>query len=154
MMSVFALQSASSADLYLSDQSAQLAAPIRRLFQVGRERGAPTSLTEAESTSSSAAQARRRFYSLAKRWREETRYVSSVHDMVLHPAYQQIIGMGKEALPFLFRELKRQPDHWFWALRAITGKDPVPPEEKGNVEAMTQRWLRWGAENAWIFDEQ
>jgi hypothetical protein len=90
-----------------------------------------------------------RFYSLAKTWQEETRYVSSVHDMVLHPAYQQIIGMGKEALPFLFQELKRQPDHWFWALRAITGEDPVPPEEKGDVEAMTWRWLRWGAANGW-----
>jgi hypothetical protein len=41
-------------------------------------------------------------------------------DMVTHPAYQQIIGLGKEALPLLFGELRRAPDHWFWALRAIT----------------------------------
>jgi hypothetical protein len=153
MMSVSALQSESFADVYLSDRSAQLAAPIRRLFQVGRERGAPTSLTEAESTSWSVVLAPR-FYSLAKTWQEETRYLSSVHDMVLHPAYQQIIGMGREALPFLFQELKRQPDHWFWALQAITGEDPVPPEEKGNLEAMARRWLRWGAANGWILDEQ
>jgi len=153
MMSVSALQSESPADVYLSDQTALLAAPIRRLIGVGRERGASTSVTEAESTSWSVVPARR-FYSLAKTWQEETRYVSSVHDMVLHPAYQQIIGMGREALPFLFQELKRQPDHWFWALHAITGEEPVPTEEKGNVEAMTRRWLRWGAANGWILDEQ
>jgi len=92
----------------------------------------------------------KKFSELAEKWREETRYLSSVRDMVLHPAYQQIIGMGREALPFLFEELKRQPDHWFWALHAITGEDPVPPEEKGNVEAMTRRWLLWGVANRLI----
>jgi hypothetical protein len=63
--------------------------------------------------------------------------------MVLHPAYQQIIGMGKEALPFLIRELERNPDHWFWALRAITGEDPVPAEHRGRVRLMAQDWVKW-----------
>jgi hypothetical protein len=90
------------------------------------------------------------FYALAKKWKEETKHLSSVHEMVLHPAYQQIIGMGKEALPFLLSELRWRPDHWFWALHAITGEDPVPPEEKGNIFAMAQRWVRWGAENGWV----
>jgi len=94
-----------------------------------------------------------RFYDLAKTWQEETQHISSVREMVLHPAYQQIIGMGRDAIPFLLRELKRQPDHWFWALHAITGEDPVPTEEKGNVDAMTRCWLRWGAANGWILDE-
>lgn len=153
MTGILALQSDPSEDVYLSDESARSVAPIRRLSKVGRERGVPTSLTEAESTTSSAAIARR-FHSLANTWKEETRYLSSVHDMVLHPAYQQIIGIGKESLPFLFDELKRQPDHWFWALHAITGEDPVPPQEKGNLEAMARRWLRWGVENGWIRNEQ
>jgi hypothetical protein len=139
-MSVSALQSESYADVYLSDQSAQLAAPIRRLFQVGRERGAPTSLTEAESTSWSAT---RRFESLAAAWRKECAHLSSVREMVLHPAYQQIIGMGRDAIPFLLRELERQPDHWFWALWAITGENPVPPEHRGRVRDMARDWLEW-----------
>jgi hypothetical protein len=93
---------------------------------------------------------KKEFHKLVEKWRKETQYLSSVHDMVLHPAYQKIIGMGREALPFLFEELKRQSDHWFWALHAITGADPVPPEEKGNLEAMTRRWLHWGAANGLI----
>ena len=31
--------------------------------------------------------------------------------------------MGKQALPLIFEELRRKPNHWFWALNAITGQD-------------------------------
>ncbi len=153
MMNVATRQGCPFEDLYLSEGSSQSLLLIRSLFEVGRESGADTSLTKTESTIRPTALARR-FQSLAKTWREETRYLSSVHDMVLHPAYQQIIGMGRDALPFLFEELKRQPDHWFWALHAITGEDPVPPEEKGNLGAMIRRWLHWGAANGWVRNEQ
>jgi hypothetical protein len=85
-----------------------------------------------------------------KKWKEETRYLSSIHEIVMHPAYQQIIGMGKEALPYLLNELRWRPDNWFLALKIITGEDPVPPEEKGNIFAMAQRWVRWGAMKGWV----
>jgi hypothetical protein len=143
MMSVSALQSESPADVYLSDQTARLAAPIRRLLGVGRERGASTSFTETEPTSWSAMMLARRFESLAAAWRKECAHLSSVREMVLHPAYQQIIGMGRDAIPFLLRELERQPDHWFWALWAITGENPVPPEHRGRLRDMARDWLEW-----------
>ena len=58
--------------------------------------------------------------------------------------YQQIIGLGPSVLPVLVGELAREPDHWFWALEAITGQNPVPAEAVGNVAAMTEAWLAWG----------
>ena len=60
-----------------------------------------------------------RFRELVRQWKEATQFVSSVTDMVTHPAYQQIIGMGKDVLPLILAELRREPDHWFWALQAI-----------------------------------
>ncbi len=69
------------------------------------------------------------------------------------PAYQAIIGMGRTALPFIFEELHQRGGHWFWALRAITGENPVPPEHRGNVEAMTQDWLRWARDRGGICPE-
>jgi hypothetical protein len=66
--------------------------------------------------------------------------------MVLHPAYQRIIGMGTAAVPFLLCELERRPDHWFWALTAITGADPVKPEHRGKLREMANAWLKWGKE--------
>ena len=86
----------------------------------------------------------RRFEELAEKWRRECSHLSSVREMVLHPAYQQIIGMGKEAIPFLLRELERQPNHWFWALWAITQENPVAPEHQGRVPEMARDWLEWG----------
>ena len=65
-------------------------------------------------------------------------------EMAMHPAYQEIIGMGELAVPLILAELERDPDHWFWALKAITGADPVPEHCRGHLEEMAQAWLRWG----------
>ena len=87
-----------------------------------------------------------KFYSLAEAWRQDVRFTSSLTQMILHPTYQRIIGMGVAAVPFLLRELERKPDHWFWALHAITGADPVKPEDRGKLRKMAEAWLTWGKE--------
>jgi hypothetical protein len=85
-----------------------------------------------------------RFHELAAAWRSATAYLSSPTDMAIQPAYQQIIGMGYEAVPFILAELRDHPDHWFWALKAITGVDPVQPEHRGKIAEMAEAWIRWG----------
>ena len=67
------------------------------------------------------------------------------------PSYQQVIGIGPSVVPYLLRELKYFPDHWFWALNAITGEDPVPPESKGKFQKMTEAWLDWGRKKGYEF---
>lgn len=91
-----------------------------------------------------------KFQALATTWRNETQFLSSATEMAVHPAYQQIIGMGPVAIPFLLRELQKKPDHWFWALKAITGVDPVKPTERGRQKHMAAAWLRWGKEQGYI----
>ncbi|MBD2298533.1 hypothetical protein H6G28_07950 [Nostoc sp. FACHB-190] len=81
---------------------------------------------------------------LAQQWREENRGVSSNNQMSMHPAYQQIIGMGETIIPLLLRELERKSGHWFWALKSISREDPVPSECRGNTKEMTKAWLEWG----------
>lgn len=90
------------------------------------------------------------FTELANTWRRETAAMSSVASMAMHPAYQRIIGMGAAALPLIFRQLSRQPGHWFWALAAITGENPVPPEEAGDVRRMTERWLEFARKRGYL----
>jgi hypothetical protein len=94
-------------------------------------------------------QPERRFRELAEEWKAATAFLSSITEMEAHPAYQKIIGMGKEALPFLFEELRREPDFWFWALSAITGEDPVPEAARGNVRLMAKAWLTWAEEHGY-----
>jgi hypothetical protein len=45
----------------------------------------------------------------------------------------------------LKQELMRgEPDHWFWALAAITRKNLIPPESRGKIKEMAEAWIRWG----------
>ena len=84
-----------------------------------------------------------RFEQLARQWKGESRFMSSATDMAMLASYQRIIGLGPAVLPLIFRELEREPDHWFWARAAITGENPIPPESRGNVPEMAQAWLAW-----------
>jgi hypothetical protein len=84
-----------------------------------------------------------RFKELSALWKSEVRLLSDMNEICNHPAYQEIIGMGVLALPFVFAELEKSPDHWFWALKAITGHDPVPEEQRGDLTLMTKFWLSW-----------
>lgn len=82
------------------------------------------------------------FQRCAEDWREATMFSSSVLDIVMHPAYQRIIGLGPRALPHILRELKETTDHWFWALRAITGIDAA--EGTTTLQDAARAWLAWG----------
>jgi hypothetical protein len=83
------------------------------------------------------------FNKLAEQWREDTKTASSITDIALNPAYQRIIGMGPVAIPFILRRLQKEPEHWFWALRSITGADPVQPEQRGKIRLMSEAWCNW-----------
>jgi hypothetical protein len=74
------------------------------------------------------------FLQLTEQWQRETGMLSVVSKISMHPAYQRIIGMGQPVVPLIMRELEREPDHWFWALSAITGVNPVKPEQKGRLQ--------------------
>jgi hypothetical protein len=74
--------------------------------------------------------------------------MTSVTRMVLHPAYQRIIGMGPAVLPLLLDELDERPDHWFWALNAITGQDPAGPG--ADLEAARAAWLQRGSDQGYL----
>src|SRR5260370_30090011 len=81
------------------------------------------------------------FRDLVVVWKHERGPHSSSAKLTEHPAYQQIIGMGPDVVPLLLRELEREPDHWFRALRTLTGADPVPTERRANIRAMADARL-------------
>ena len=93
---------------------------------------------------SQALSAQDKFQRLSREWRAGRPRGVDVAQMVEHPAYQRIIGMGPPAIPLILRELDREVDHWFSALHALTGADPVPESGMGNLSAMAEAWLNWG----------
>src|SRR6266404_825163 len=82
------------------------------------------------------------FKALAQEWYRDTRMLSSAQQIVLHPAYQKIIGMGSDALPFIFSELRRTRGHWLWALAMITREDHAEPGQ--TFREAVDAWLKWG----------
>ena len=89
------------------------------------------------------------FHSLVEQWKSETRGISSTEQMSVHPAYQQIIGMGRDVIPLLLRELENNSGRWFWALKSISREEPVTPEQQGKTKEMIAAWLNWGREKGY-----
>lgn len=115
-----------------------VAAPVSNVSAAG------AFLTRLPAAAPGGPDLRARFEALANRWREETEFHSAASALFMHPAYQEMIGLGPAVLPLMLADLKKTHDHWFWALRAITGENPVPAEERGKVERMAERWVDWG----------
>ena len=84
------------------------------------------------------------FEELAKGFLEETAHVSSIHAIMLHPNFIKLVGMGKPALPWIFRRLAANPIQWLPALAAITRQNPADPADQGNVDKTVGAWIRWG----------
>ena len=93
---------------------------------------------------------RERFDRLAAQWRRESLHLSNTTQMSMLQSYQSIIGMGEQVVPLLLEALRREPSHWFWALRAITSVDPVPAEDRGQVDRMALAWVAWGIEQGYL----
>ena len=71
------------------------------------------------------------FSQLVEKWYMERGATSSLSEITSCPSYLKIIRMGQRALPLLLDQIRREgddPDHWFAALEAITGEDPVPED--------------------------
>lgn len=113
-------------------------------------RGEVSRLNESVLNSFSQDAIGSKFRRLADDWLESRPKGVDVAQMTMHSAYQQIIGMGDSAVPYLLKELKRKPDHWFWALHAITGHNPVPDDKQGKTKDMAKAWLQWGRNNGYI----
>jgi hypothetical protein len=90
-----------------------------------------------------------KFARLRDEWKQQRGPYSSSVKLAQHPAYLKIIGMGPDVVLLLLRELERDPDMWFVALRSLTESDPVSEDIKGNVKAMAAAWLKWGKEQGY-----
>jgi hypothetical protein len=86
---------------------------------------------------------------LVSEWRRTRGHSSKIKDLVLNIAYQKIIGMGEPAIPYILEEFERQPEHWSWALSAITGEDPVPGHARGKLKETAEVWLQWGRDKGY-----
>ncbi len=93
------------------------------------------------------------FRSLVGRWREETLGHWNVAIILAHPAHQQIVEMGEDALPLIFADLAAGGGHWWRALRIITGTSPISEEDMGRSSKMRAAWLQWAREHGYLRED-
>jgi hypothetical protein len=92
----------------------------------------------------------RRFRKLVANWQAEVAALSSTTARVQHPSYLAIVALGPDVVPLLLRELEQRPNHWFAALKSLTGADPVPRPDRGRIGPMTEAWITWGKEHGYL----
>lgn len=91
-----------------------------------------------------------KFNYFAQQWQKDVEGLSSMSQMAKHPAYQEIINMGEKVIPFLLKDLEKNPLYWLTALHTITGENPIKSEQKGRIKSMAQAWLDWGKTKGYI----
>ena len=89
------------------------------------------------------------FEELAAQWKKDVRFESSVEKMAMHPAYQRIIGLGPSVISLVLEALSAEADHWFWALQALTGENPVSESSAGNIKLMAGEWQEWASDHGY-----
>jgi hypothetical protein len=101
------------------------------------------------SAPEAAESVEQQFPRLAATWHQAVAHHSSSRLRESHPIYQQIIRMGPAVVPLLLKDLETNRRHWFSALAALTGADPIPAEHAGDIPKMAEDWLRWGREHGY-----
>lgn len=130
------------------DEARNLGVPVPSVLRVEASDELAVSRQQANATGS----LEREFISLAERWRNETTHLSISSEKANNFAYQQIVGMGEQVLPLIFRELETTTSDWFWALRAIA-RDRAPvirAEDRGRVRRIAEIWMEWGKQNGYV----
>lgn len=90
------------------------------------------------------------FRLLSDEWIRASEFLSSPTQIAMLWPYQRIIGFGLRAVPLILAELEKEHRPWFWALRAITGEDPVADDDRGNFSKMADVWQSWGREHGYV----
>lgn len=90
----------------------------------------------------------RQFRTLASRWRDETRVLSSIQAKVFNGNYQRIMAMGAPVLPLIFHDLRDHGGQWYWALECITGDNPAVGAE--TVQQAKDAWLAYAVERGYL----
>lgn len=84
------------------------------------------------------------FEEMKSRWLTETALSSSGTEMVSNANYRAIIALGWDVIPIILDDLQKSPEWWFVALSEITGEQATNGDHRGDLEAMSRDWIKWG----------
>jgi hypothetical protein len=125
------------------DEAVRTEMPLRPLHVV-------TSLTQPVTTPCKLITLERQFSDLVERWRDETDMLSAPQQIYSNRAFLQILSLGSDVLPFIFRDLQERGGRWFLALSILTGQTELTKACAGDVPAMKEIWLKYARSHGYI----
>lgn len=84
-----------------------------------------------------------KFNFLKNKWEKETAPISSVSEIINNKNYLEILKMGEIIIPLVIKDLEETNNHWFYLLFSLTGENPVPKKNAGDMVKMTNDWVKW-----------
>lgn len=72
-------------------------------------------------------------------WRKQTKFLSSVNQIKQNQAFRKIVDMGGNAVPYILKEIEREPSQLVWALNEIFHKKTG---EKNSITEACKLWIK------------
>lgn len=90
------------------------------------------------------------FDALELSWRKETRFLSSVKDIVDQRDFQAIVEMGELAVPFIGQSIDAQPSAMVWALNMIF-KVKISDKRDLTIAEACKLWVKELKRQGWMW---
>ncbi|MFS4448700.1 hypothetical protein [Maribacter sp. 2307UL18-2] len=82
-----------------------------------------------------------RFESLVRSWEKNTTFNSSILGIVEDENFQEILKMGKDAIPLIINEINQKPSQLVWALNIITNSR-LKTRQRLTLTEACKRWVK------------
>lgn len=86
---------------------------------------------------------------LESSWKRETRFFSSIKDIIEQRDFKAIVAMGEQAVPFIGQSIEAQPSLLVWALNMIfNGK--ISDKKDLTIGEACKLWVKELRRQGWI----
>ncbi|MDO6818090.1 hypothetical protein [Zobellia sp. 1_MG-2023] len=82
-----------------------------------------------------------RFESLVHSWEKNTIFSSSMTGIIEDHNFQEILKMGKDAIPLIINEINKKPSQLVWALNIITDSS-LKTRQRLTLTEACKRWVK------------
>lgn len=89
------------------------------------------------------------FDALESSWRKQTRFLSSVGDIIGQQDFQAIVAMGETAVPFIGQSIEAQPSTLVWALNMIF-KGKISEKKDLTIKEACKLWVKELRRQGWM----
>ena len=89
------------------------------------------------------------FDALESSWRKQTRFLSSVKDIIEQKDFQAIVAMGEQVVPFIGQSIENQPSTLVWALNLIF-KGKISEKKDLTIAEACKLWANELRRQGWM----